>query len=281
MKYPIGCSTIAFAKFDLDTALEAIAGLGFSFIDLACIKGSAEHFNPLNKSRGEYQALNKKVRSHGLRVSTLNVNAGSFNDSKSRDEHSATVRAALDCGNVLGCACVTTKIGDAAEERYWEESANRSIGRIRELADYAATLKLKLSLEMPHTGTLAETLEQSIAFFKQTNHMATDVTLDTSHIYTTGADIREVARHFVGKLGHIHLRDANEKETHLVPGDGKIDFPFVYNMMVLAGFHRDYVVEIKFDEDKSLDDIKSELGRGLDEILPALKMAKKKKPEKK
>jgi len=217
------------------------------------------------------------VRFHGLRVSTLNVNAGSFNNSESRDEHSATVRAALDCGNVLGCACVTTKVGDAAEQGDWEESANRSIGRIRELADYAAILKMKLSLEMPHTDTLAETLEQSIAFFKLTDHLATDVTLDTSHVYTTGADIREVCREFVGKLGHVHLRDANQEETHLVPGDGEIDFAFVYNMMVLAGFHRDYVVEIKFDEDKSLDDIKGELARGLEEILPALKMAKKKK----
>ena len=277
MKYPIGCSTIAFARFDLDAALETIAGLGFSFVDIACIKGGAEHYNPLNRSRGEYNELNEKVRSHGLRVSTLNVNAGSFNNDENRDEHSATVRAALDCGNVLGCACVTTKVGDAAGEDDWEENANRSIGRIRELADYAATLKMKLSLEMPHTGALAETLDQSISFFERTDHTATDVTLDTSHVYTAGADIREVSRHFVGKLGHVHLRDANPDETHLVPGDGEIDFEFVRSMMVLAGFHRDYVVEIRFDEDKSLDDIKGELERGMDDILPALKMAKKKK----
>jgi sugar phosphate isomerase/epimerase len=172
---------------------------------------------------------------------------------------------------------VTTKVGDAAEEGEWKESAGRSIGRIRELADYAATLRMKLSLEMPHPGTLTETLEQSLAFIERTNHTAMDITLDSSHVYATGADIREVSRHFIGKLGHVHLRDANQDETHLVPGDGEINFEFFYDMMVLAGFHRDYVVEIKFDEDKSLDDIKGELERGMEEILPALKMVKKKK----
>ena len=279
-KLTLGCSTLAFGRFELHEALKAIAEIGFPVIDLACIKGMAEHFDLQNASQANCEALNEKIRSYGLRASTLNVNAGSFTDPESRDQHALAVRAALHCGSVLGCACVTTKVGDAVDGN-WEEGAGEAIVRIRELAEHAHSLKMKLSLEMPHTGTLAASLEQSVRLFEMIQHQSVDVTLDTSQLHQCGAEIRETSRQFIGKLGHVHLRDLDEKETHLIPGDGMVDFAFVHSMMTLAGFHRDYVLEVRLPDDKSLDEIKADLARGREHLLPELGLAKKKKKAKK
>jgi sugar phosphate isomerase/epimerase len=185
----LGCSTLAFARFDLDTSLKAIADLGFPVIDLAVIEGVAEHYDPVGKSRADYQGLAKKIRSYGLSVSTLNVNAGDYNDPQTRDKHFTKVKAALDCAAALGCCGVTTKAGNYGNGD-WEAQAKDSIRRIREVADHAHALKLKLSLEIPHTATLAVSLEQAVRFFEMVLHTSVDVTLDTSHLYACKADFR-------------------------------------------------------------------------------------------
>jgi|GEM_PF-3017981 len=277
----LGCSTIPFGAFDLEAALQAIAKIGFPVVDIAFIEGVAEHYNPLDKSLADFQELGKLVRSHGLTVSTLNVNAGSFNDSVTADKHTATVKSALDCASALRCCGVTTKVGDSPSGD-WEESARLSVGRIRELADHANTLKVKLGLEIPHTKTLTDDLDKSVRFFEMVDHISVDVCFDSAHLYSCIGDFSEPTRLFVGKLGHCHLRDAKGDETHLIPGDGEIDFDFCHSMMRLAGFHRDYTLEIKMPETASLDEVKEALARGRDTLLPFIRpVVERKKKEQK
>lgn len=271
----LGCSTMALARWDLEPALKTLHEIGFTVIDLAVIEGVAEHYDPLGKTRADHQALAKKVRSLGFSVSTLNVNAGAFNDPQTRDKHFAKVKAALDCASVLGCCGVTTQAGNANGD--WEAQAKESVRRIRDLADHAHALKLKLSLEIPHRGTIAGNLDQAVRFFQMVEHTSVDVTLDSSHLYACRADFRETPRQFIGKLGHAHLRDADENQTHLVPGEGKIDFKFFHDMLNLAGFHRDYAIEIRFPEGKTLDDIQGALAKARDYLLPAIGQEPKKK----
>ena len=97
--------------------------------------------------------------------------------------------------------------------------------------------------------------------------------------FVIGANDARVERELTQMGNNSNLR---EREGYMEWRSGVfVDFDFVHSMMTLAGFHRDYVLEVELPDDKSLDEIKADLARGREHLLPELGLAKKKKKAKK
>jgi inosose dehydratase len=88
------------------------------------------------------------------------------------------------------------------------EDAWKRIGEhLRELADLTAAEGLELVLH-PHVGTLAESagdVEQALA------HTDVRWCFDTGHLLVGGVDPAQFVRSHAGRIGHVHLKDVDER----------------------------------------------------------------------
>ena len=112
-----GCSTLAFRWHSLDVALNAIADLGFDYVDIGSLKGDCEHLDPTRLSQKEVANLRETLRSLELRLSALNIRFGPYNDpcAEVRDRQVAWTKASIDIARALDASIVTTTTGDELE----------------------------------------------------------------------------------------------------------------------------------------------------------------------
>src|SRR5690606_10202234 len=74
----LGCSTISMQHLSLRRALDEIAGLGFSEIDLGALPGVCDHV-PFDLTDDAIELIADEIRTSGLRVRTVNGDVGDLN----------------------------------------------------------------------------------------------------------------------------------------------------------------------------------------------------------
>lgn len=221
----LGCSSITFRFQTLFEALESIHAAGLHKVDIACIPGFCDHINPLEFSAQEEQALQERLESLGMTVSTLNISAGGLNTER-KEYAFRFIQAAIDLAERLGCYAVTIPTGSSASQAdLWQEYAERSALSIRKLADYAAVKGIRLTLEAPHIRTLAETVSETRRFYQVLQDPRVACTFDTSHVARANPiPVPQCISTIGAEIGHVHLRDCIGENNHLTPGKGAVDF---------------------------------------------------------
>ena len=245
----LGCSTITFRHQTLYDALESIAVSGLKKVDIACIPGFCDHVNPLDRSERETRELESLIRSLDLTVSTLNVSAGGLNTDR-KDFAFRYTRAAIDLADRLGCYAITIPTGKkVADPELWEEHVKVATLSIQELADYATSRGVKLTLEAPHTGTLAENVSQTANYFYRLNDPRVACTFDTSHVARGNpVPVARCISTIGAEIGHVHLRDCIGENNHLTPGRGSIDFLATMRELDKVGYTRDLIFELEGED---------------------------------
>lgn len=252
-----GCSTLAFRWHSLDVALNAIADLGFDYVDIGSLKGDCEHLDPTRLSQKEVANLRETLRSLELRLSALNIRFGPYNDpcAEVRDRQVAWTKASIDIARALDASIVTTTTGDELEWQSRHDALGLIVPQIRECVKYGRERGVSLALEMPHKHSLTRNIQETIGIipFLSDGSEGIPITLDTSQVIHGGDSLTDVLKHLGNRIAHVHLRDAKGKYTRVAPGRGEVNFREFIKGTKELGYQGVYAIEFEVDEYLSTD----------------------------
>jgi sugar phosphate isomerase/epimerase len=241
----IGCSTLSFRHDSLDTALNEIASQGFRRIDLVMVPSYCPHFDVLNSTPAEQDALQERLAELGFVPSTLNTGDGRFGDPERRQLAVDHARACLPLAQKLGAYAITIQSGVETPPSEWLEVARGVATDMRGLAEEAESLGLDLTVEL-HKEALVATAQQALDLMELIDHPAAGIALDPSHVTHSGENPAEVARSLGPLVKHVHLRDAIGQNILVVPSDGEVDFRGFAQALNDIGYDRVAAIELEY-----------------------------------
>jgi len=250
-------STNAFKKNTFEEALRAIAGIGYTAVELMA---DLHHAYPPIMTPARTAAI--KALLAELKLTVSNVNAftlfacgdtyrptwieDSAAERKRRVEHTlGGIRLAAD----FDCQTISLQPGGPmiGSTMTRAEAARRFAEGLEQCVPLAKEKNVTLAIE-PEPGlfiqTAAEYLEFKSAHFK--NEPAIQMNCDCGHLFCCGEDPAEVIRNHAEHVSHIHIEDigANRVHQHLTPGKGAMDFPAIFEAVDKAGYKRPVTVEL-------------------------------------
>lgn len=269
----IGCSTITFGPQSTEEALERIAELGFTVIDVAAVPSVFEHVQLISPPPGEVERVARLVHSYGFEVAGLQSVPCLPDAIDDQDELRRRYRIAADVAYAVGA-------------RAWIVDANRpdtndSTGRTRGMDRFKRTIAmaaelaeergLLLGVEAPHGGTLAETLPQVLELLEASDIPQLGIDLDTSHVLNVGASTADVLDAVGDRIVHVALRDGENGGRFCTPGDGDFDFAELFSLLMAIGYNGDAILELEpVAPDASVDIRAHEAARARDYLVPLM-----------
>jgi len=262
-------STLGYADYDLKTAIEHISKRGWRKIEIAELNIYCHHFTVGEVDVAQVQSLFNRYQ---LTPVCINYYCGApkWSAGDSADEHIATYQQMLDGIKTLGFPIAVVHGGkrtDAPDRLYQVE---RWAEIIRQLADYAKTLGIRLVLEGPHCFGLINNLENTREMFTAVDSDNLGLLLDSSHWGVLKYDLDEYIDLFGDKLWHIHLRDSAGEDTgdfkqelELTPGKGEVDFALLADKLDEIGYKYEVSLEFEYRDGVPLEQIKAEYDYGI------------------
>src|SRR4051794_3503147 len=108
MDRPVLGSTIVFAPYSIDQALEGLAAAGYRACEIGAVKGWFEHIDPDATSDAEIDRISRKLANLGIAPVSMSGHA-----QLQTAEGAARFARALDIAATLGMEVVNTATGDA------------------------------------------------------------------------------------------------------------------------------------------------------------------------
>jgi sugar phosphate isomerase/epimerase len=199
--------------------LQTAAELGYDGVELWAFSLFQEGQDP--------QVVRRRARDLGL-VITLHALSWDLNPTSRlesiRRASVAELHRSVDLASDLGAELValhpgrvTVPYDDGAA--YWDTL----VGVLRELADHAAQVGVRLGLEHMESrqGEYVVEADQVKALVRAVDRPNLGITLDVAHI-PWGEDEADFVRR-LGPVVHVHFSDADESRLHLPLGHGKRD----------------------------------------------------------
>lgn len=255
----LGCSTLLFGGYDLDTALEGISRAGYEAIELVSIPGMGVHFEP-DRPDEYYEKIKQKVADAGLVIESVGV-AGGFNS----DRFETLVKAAA----ALGAPYVSTSSGgESGDEQYWAAMMRRmKFARV-----CARVHGVKLSFK-PHVRGAVHNLESAKRFAQANDSPWVGLNIDNTHLQREGDDPIEAVKQLSDWIFTARIRDYKSEDMSIgpvenqIPGKGMADVKGYYEALCQVPGLEYVVVEMVGSKDFALDEVQ----RVIEETIAALK----------
>lgn len=267
----IGCSTITFGPLATEDALERIHRLGFAVVDIAAVPGVFNHVEIIRRPVGEVERIAKLVHDRGFEVAGLQSVPWHPDAIDDPDELKRRCTMAADVAKAIGASAwiVDANRPDADGHAGRLKGLNRFKRTISMASELAEERGLRLGVEAPHRGTLAETLPQVVELLEAADIPNLGIDLDTSHMLNAEASTAEILDVLGKRVIHLALRDGYRGGAFCTPGDGDFDFAEFLSLLAAAGYSGDATLELEpTREDASADDRANEAVRARDYLLP-------------
>jgi sugar phosphate isomerase/epimerase len=174
---------------------------------------------------------------------------------------------------VAAAVGAATLIADANTQRP-DENRGQALDRFKRstdlLAGTASERGLAVAVEVPHGLTLAETLEQSLEVLAFADNPALGVDYDTSHVWNSGATVKESVSALGDRIVHVALRDVLGPDRYGPPGDGSFDFAALLDALDGIGYTGTLTLELEPHDDMPVGDRAQDAVRGRDYISALL-----------
>jgi len=235
-------STIVFAPYTIDQALEGLAEAGYHACEIGAVKGWFEHIDPDTASDGEIDRIAGRLADLGLRPVSLSGHA-----QLQTDEGAARFGRAIDIAAALGMEVVNTYTGDATTE----EEREAYFTNVAALCDRAAGYGLKIGMETD--SNMLPTAELGIAILDRINRPdVLGFNYDPGNVvYYAGADPLTDVRFALSRLVHFHFKDKVGGKgvfNFPPPGDGELDMTGLLAILAEAGYTGPISAEVEFSE---------------------------------
>lgn len=246
----LGFSTWAMPKVPIDTALDHIAAVGYSGIEITMHKGWVTDVDTLTPA--ERQRIRARVTALGLELPAVTCPGTLAGDPAVVEASMARVVKAMDVAvewaDPAGPPCVVTIPGGKPSD--WEDAACRQqlVDSTAQLAAEAERRGVVFSFEA-HVLQIVETPDQMLWLMEQVPSPALKVNFDISHFDVLGIPTEESVQKLVpnGRSIHTHVKDQlgrSPNHQYLIPGEGDFDFVGYLRAMQAAGFTGYIVPEI-------------------------------------
>jgi len=168
----------------------------------------------------------------------LRANVSSFDETERRADIDRIIHH-MEISAKLGVKTVTIHPGRFFGEPTDEEAARvreLNVAGFREIRQKAEELDLTISIE--NLGRhLPRTAAELLDLIDAIDRPGIGVTFDTSHANMAGIDMPAAIRELGERLTAVHISDNHgENDEHLIPGDGKIDWPPIMEALRDVGF---------------------------------------------
>ena len=235
-------STIVFAPFTIDQALEGLAEAGYHACEIGAVKGWFEHIDSDTVTDAEVDRIGRKLSELGLQPVSLSGHA----QLQSADGAARFARA-IDIAAALGMEVVNTYTGDATTD----EEREAYFANVAALCDQAARHGLKIGMETD--SNMLPTAEIGVAILDRIDRPGVlGFNYDPGNVvYYTGADPLTDIRFALPRLVHVHLKDkiGGQGEFNFPPpGDGDLDLTALLAILDDAGYTGPMSAEVEFDE---------------------------------
>jgi sugar phosphate isomerase/epimerase len=245
-------NTSAYVHFPIERTIGSLAQLGYGGIEIA-------RTHPVHEmSRQDRKKLLRFIKSHGLAVSC--VQGGS-----PPRPYPEIAKKRIDLAADLECHVVNLGPGsDVEEEKERERNWKEVVEIFRELAEYAASRDVTVTMEAEPpsilSGQAGKSYPRLIGTLKDLERMLRDVeaqnfgvTFDISHIYAIRENPLNVIEKVRDRIVHVHVGDnVNRVGGHLIPGTGIVDFEGPLRALGRVGYKGFLSVELErhvFDPD--------------------------------
>jgi sugar phosphate isomerase/epimerase len=209
---------------DLDQGIEVAAELGYDGVEL----------NLLDSTKLDQDAILKKLQDCNIQVPSIGTGQSYFHENLSladiRPQTQTAVRDRLrdhiKFASKLGAAVVLGSIRgklDTSSPEARQESYQIAVDAARELADFAATLGVILTIEPinRYETNFLNTIAETIEFIRLVGRRNVGLLADTFHMNIEEGDMVAVLKGAGSLLWHVHFADSNR----YAPGMGHLNFP--------------------------------------------------------
>jgi sugar phosphate isomerase/epimerase len=249
----IGYSTNAFVKFSLSEALQKIAALGFSGVEIMCDK---PHLYPPDYRNEHLSRLKGLIDEYGLKVTNLNsFTLFAVGDTylpswiePEKERREIRIQHTLQClklAEFFGCRNISVPPGGPLGNQGREEAVSLFHRGLERVAPVAEDLGVKILVE-PEPDLLMENTSEFKSFIRDVTSPAIGLNFDIGHFYCAGEDPSAAFQELFEWIGHVHLEDIAESRLHqhLILGEGAIEFEQVFKTMIGLGYEGDVSLEL-------------------------------------
>lgn len=252
----LGYNTNGFAHHRIEDAIEILAEIGYGSVAVTLER---DFFDPPDRRGADacVQRLQPLLRRTGLRV-TIETGARFILDPRrkhqptlvsrevgDRQERIAFLKGAIDVAAGLSADSVSLWSGAPDDGAGFDESLERLVMGISELAGYAGERKARLAFE-PEPGMAVDTVARYAHLMSRIDHPCLGLTLDVGHVLCLddGA-LRHHLDRWRDRLWNVHIEDMRSGvHEHLMFGEGEIGFSAVLGELNRIGYPGPVHVEL-------------------------------------
>lgn len=252
MKRIIGVNSNCYHGFSIDDAIDGIKAAGFQYIELTATKGWTEHVFP-SQSFSELIRIKNKLKANDLIPFAMSGHCNLMDQERVSD-----FIANIELAAFFGCSYIVSSIGEAHLEDKTILS-NREVARsIKALVPILEEKKIKLVLETHGDHGTGVILKEIVNYI---NSEWVSINYDTANVIFYGnVDIKQDLSACMDQVGYMHLKDKDGavKEWNFPAlGEGKVDFPMIFEMLGEKSNPCPFSIEIEFTQDgpKNLEEV--------------------------
>lgn len=275
-------STNAYKRYDLFTAIDSIAELGYEGVEIMC---DIPHAYPPNVDKSQREAIKERFREKNLKISNLNAFMlyalgdtwhPSFieREKKERQKRIDHTLNCIDLAADLGASFLSIEPGGPLDDmdRNWALEVYREA--VEEIGEHAEKKGVTALIE-PEPDLLIEKSDQFLSFMEKIKSPGIGLNFDIGHFYCVGEDPAELVNTLAPYTRHYHLEDiaSTRIHHHLIPGEGAIDFQSTLTAISDTGYTGFITIELYPYEESPVPAAK----RAREYILPILNDVMKKK----
>jgi sugar phosphate isomerase/epimerase len=228
----VACSTLCFGKYPFERALQTIAELGFSKVDVA-LHEEGPHLRPSEVTADAHTIATRLRIGPGLTPCAFSVATAALDGSASAEDFAAVCRLArLTSVPLISIAAAPASTGLDAE-----------VCRLKELTAVAARDGVMLTVATL-ADTLAQTPEGAVELCRRVPGLG--LTLDPSP-YIAGPHQGASWDGVYPYVRHVHLRDTGRgpNQFQVRIGQGEIEYGKIVSMLARHRYDRVLTVDIR------------------------------------
>lgn len=248
-----GYSTNAYTRFDLFTALQMIADIGFTGVEIMCDR---PHLYPPEWREPGITQLRDRLASLKLKVTNLNsftlyavgdviLPSWIDDDPKQRSIRIGHTRSCLRLAATLGCKNISIPPGGRSGGMPEQNALRLFRSGLEQVLPEAEALGVKLLIE-PEPLLLIENSDQMLAFITDFKSDCVGINFDIGHFFCAGENPATAFEKLFPRVGHVHIEDiaSDRAHNHLIPGLGAINFTEVFAVMARLKYQGDISLEL-------------------------------------
>ena len=233
--------TMGTPKLGLFEAMALFKRIGYDGIEIRCAPDGhldADRYTPEQGSE-----IVGRARDLGIEVCCLTAYCNDYVTPETRDEQIAAHKHVVDVAAELGCPLVRAMGGPCrGDEQRPEVIRQRTIDGLRQVADHAAPLGVKLAVET-HVGYLCLSARYTAELVRDVDRDNVGVLLDYAWVHYAAEETPHEAVEAVRPyLFHCHVKDwtyvdgDHEQRRSALMGAGNVDWPEALRALVDSGY---------------------------------------------